>query len=47
MCGDVLAVYGRTADGAWFQVRAPDRTGGWVRAIGVELALPVDAVPVE
>jgi hypothetical protein len=47
MCGDALAVYGRTADGAWLQVRGPDRTGGWVRAIGVELAVPVDAVPVE
>ncbi len=47
MCGDALAVYGRTADGAWLQVRAPDRTGGWVRADGVLLAVPVDAVPVQ
>lgn len=44
MCGDALAVYGRTADGAWLEVRAPDRTGGWVRADGVQLAVPVDAV---
>lgn len=47
MCGNALAAYGRTADGAWLQVRAPDRTGGWVRADGVLLAVPVDAVPVQ
>jgi endonuclease YncB( thermonuclease family) len=47
MCGDALAVYGRSADGGWLQVRGPDRTGGWVRATGVELAVPLDAVAVE
>lgn len=38
MCGDALAVYGRSADGAWLQVRGPDHTGGWVRADGVDMA---------
>jgi hypothetical protein len=34
-----LTVFGRTADGAWLQVRAPDRSGGWVAASVVALAV--------
>lgn len=38
LCGDALAVYDRSADGAWLQVRGPDHSGGWVRADGVDMA---------
>ncbi len=38
LCGDALAVYDRSAEGAWLQVRGPDHSGGWVRAAGVDMA---------
>ena len=41
-----LLVIGRTRDGEWLQVRAPDRSGGWVAAKLVALAVEVDAAPV-
>lgn len=41
-----LAVFGRTADGQWLQVRAPDRSGGWVAAGLVALRAPVDEIAV-
>ncbi len=34
-----LTVFGRTPDGEWLQVRAPDRSGGWVAASVVALAV--------
>jgi micrococcal nuclease len=34
-----LTVFGRTTDGQWLQVRAPDRSGGWVAASVVVLAV--------
>jgi len=44
--GTPLLVVGRTRDGEWLQVRAPDRSGGWVAAGLVALAVEVDAAPV-
>lgn len=44
--GTPLLVIGRTRDGEWLQVRAPDRSGGWVAAKLVALAVEVDAAPV-
>lgn len=41
-----LTVFGRTADGQWLQVRAPDRSGGWVAAGLVALRAPVDEIAV-
>jgi endonuclease YncB( thermonuclease family) len=41
-----LAVFGRTADGRWLQVRAPDRSGGWVAAGLLALRAPVDEIEV-
>jgi endonuclease YncB( thermonuclease family) len=41
-----LTVFGRTADGRWLQVRAPDRSGGWVAAGLVALRAPVAGIPV-
>jgi len=41
-----LLVVGRTGDGKWLQVRAPDRSGGWVATGLVALAVEVDAAPV-
>ncbi len=41
-----LTVFGRTADGRWLQVRAPDRSGGWVAAGLVALRAPVDEIAV-
>lgn len=38
MCGDALAVYARSDNCEWLQVRGPDHTGGWVRADGVDMA---------
>jgi endonuclease YncB( thermonuclease family) len=39
-----LTVFGRTADGEWLQVRAPDRSGGWVAASVVVLAVAVGEI---
>ena len=44
--GTPLLVVGRTRNGEWLQVRAPDRSGGWVAAKLVALAVEVDAAPV-
>jgi endonuclease YncB( thermonuclease family) len=41
-----LTVFGRTADGQWLQVRAPDRSGGWVAASLLALRAPVDEITV-
>jgi micrococcal nuclease len=41
-----LTVFGRTADGQWLQVRAPDRSGGWVAAGLVALRAPVEEIAV-
>ncbi len=41
-----LTVFGRTADGLWLQVRAPDRGGGWVAGGLVALRAPVDEIAV-
>jgi micrococcal nuclease len=41
-----LSVFGRTADGQWLQVRAPDRSGGWVAAGLVALRAPVEEIAV-
>ncbi len=41
-----LTVFGRTADGQWLQVRAPDRSGGWVAAGLVALRAKVDEIAV-
>jgi uncharacterized protein YraI len=41
-----LTVFGRTADGRWLQVRAPDRSGGWVAAGLLALRAPVDEISV-
>lgn len=41
-----LAVFGRTADGRWLQVRAPDRNGGWVAVGLLALRAPVDEIAV-
>lgn len=44
--GTSLTVYGRTPAGDWLQVRAPDRSGGWVSAGLVALAVAANQVPV-
>lgn len=41
-----LTVFGRTADGLWLQVRAPDRSGGWVAAGLLALRAPVEEIAV-
>lgn len=41
-----LTVFGRTADGSWLQVRAPDRSGGWVAAGLLALRAPIDEIAV-
>ena len=41
-----LTVFGRTADERWLQVRAPDRSGGWVAAGLLALRAPVDEIAV-
>ncbi len=41
-----LAVLGRSADGEWLQVRAPDRSSGWVAAGLVVLRAAIDEVAV-
>ncbi len=41
-----LTVLGRTADGQWLQVRAPDRSGGWVAAGLLALRAQVDEIAV-
>jgi hypothetical protein len=41
-----LTVFGRTPDGEWLQVRAPDRSGGWIAASLVTLAVAVSQVEV-
>lgn len=41
-----LTVFGRTADGQWLQVRAPDRSGGWVAAGLLALRAPVEEIAV-
>jgi endonuclease YncB( thermonuclease family) len=41
-----LTVFGRTPDGEWLQVRAPDRSGGWVSAGLVALAAAVSQIEV-
>ncbi|OQA42234.1 MAG: SPBc2 prophage-derived endonuclease YokF precursor [Chloroflexi bacterium ADurb.Bin325] len=41
-----LTVFGRTAAGDWLQVRAPDRTGGWLAAGLARLNVAVEAAPV-
>ena len=41
-----LTVFARTPDGAWLQVRAPDRSGGWIAAGQVTLAVTIDQVAV-
>ena len=44
--GTPLLVIGRTRDGEWLQVRAPDQSGGWVAAGLVALAVEVKKAPV-
>jgi micrococcal nuclease len=41
-----LTVFGRTADGEWLQVSAPDRSGGWVAAGLLALRAQVDEIAV-
>jgi endonuclease YncB( thermonuclease family) len=41
-----LTVFGRTADGQWLQVRAPDRSGGWVAVGLLALRAPVEEIAV-
>lgn len=41
-----LTVFGRTADGQWLQVRAPDRSGGWVAADLVALRAPAEQIAI-
>ena len=41
-----LTVFGRTPDGEWLQVRAPDRSGGWVSAGLVALAVAASQIDV-
>ena len=41
-----LTVFGRTADGQWLQVRAPNRSGGWVAVGLLALRAPVDEIAV-
>ncbi len=41
-----LTVFGRTADGQWLQVRAPDRSGGWVAAGLLALRAPAEEIAV-
>ncbi len=44
--GTPLTVYGRTPDGEWLQVRTPDRTGGWISAGLVALAVAANQIEV-
>lgn len=44
--GTPLTVYGRTPDGEWLQVRTPDRSGGWISAGLVALAVAASRVEV-
>lgn len=44
--GTPLTVYGRTPDGEWLQVRTPDRSGGWISAGLVALAVAASQVEV-
>ena len=41
-----LTVFGRTPDGEWLQVRTPDRSGGWVSAGLVALAVAASQIEV-
>ncbi len=41
-----LTVFGRTPDGQWLQVRTPDRSGGWISAGLVALAVAASQVEV-
>jgi micrococcal nuclease len=41
-----LSVHGRTADGQWLQVSAPDRSGGWVAVDLLALRAPVEEIAV-
>lgn len=41
-----LTVFGRTSDGQWLQVSAPDGSGGWVAAGLVALRAPVEEIAV-
>ncbi len=41
-----LTVHGRTADGQWLQMSAPDRSGGWVSVDLLALRAPVDEIAV-
>lgn len=41
-----LTVFGRTADGQWLQVAAPDRSGGWVAVELLALRAPVEEIAV-
>ncbi len=41
-----LVIFGRTPGGDWLQVRAPNRTGGWMAAFLVDLNTSVAEIPV-
>lgn len=41
-----LTVFGRTPDGQWLQVRTPDRSGGWISASLIALAVAASQVQV-